>query len=304
MDPRHLIQLAVILDKGSITAAANHLRMTQPTLTRNIGTLEMQAGQQLFSRSRFGVRSTPMGEDLARQGRAIARQMELCRVVTSRHKSGLNAHLRIAAGPLIGMALIPRLVENVMNERPGLSISVTSGRPLTLLEQLADGDQDIAIAPAVYEQTPPGIARELLAADEISIFCAPTHPLVTVAKPTPNELNACEWMNVGATSPFQNTEIDMLARSGIQRARTQFATTGDAVILLQVLMKGKHLAVLPKLPMRLMQAQHPVVEIPPPSGTSRRDLYVWYRRDLQDDPNFQAVFKHSLAVIDAMTVGA
>ena len=48
MDPRHLIQLAVILDKGSITAAATHLRMTQPTLTRNVSTLEMQAGQPLF----------------------------------------------------------------------------------------------------------------------------------------------------------------------------------------------------------------------------------------------------------------
>ena len=117
MDPRHLIQLAVILDKGSITAAATHLRMTQPTLTRNVSTLEMQAGQPLFSRSRFGVRSTPMGEDLARQGRAIARQMELCEVVTSRHKIGLHAHLRIATGPLIGMALIHRIVESVVSER-------------------------------------------------------------------------------------------------------------------------------------------------------------------------------------------
>jgi len=304
MDPRHLVQLAVILDKGSITAAATHLRMTQPTLTRNVSTLEMQAGQPLFSRSRFGVRSTPMGEDLARQGRAIARQMELCEVVTARHKIGLHAHLRIATGPLIGMALIHRMVENVMNERPSLSLSVTSGRPLTLLEQLVDGDHDVAIAPAVYAQTPPGIARELLAADEISIFCAPTHPMATVAKPTATELNACEWMNVGATSPFQNTEIEMLARSGIHRLRTQFATISDAVILLQVLMKGKHLAVLPTLPMRLMRSEYPAVEIPPPAGTSPRDLFIWYRQELHDDPNFQAVYRQSVATIEAMKAGA
>lgn len=40
MDPRHLQQLATILDKGSITAASKHLCLTQPTLTRNMRVLE------------------------------------------------------------------------------------------------------------------------------------------------------------------------------------------------------------------------------------------------------------------------
>jgi DNA-binding transcriptional LysR family regulator len=66
MDPRHLVQLAAILEKGSITQASRHLHLTQPTLTHNMQTLEMQAGGQLFERSRFGVRSTLLGEMLAR----------------------------------------------------------------------------------------------------------------------------------------------------------------------------------------------------------------------------------------------
>lgn len=62
MDPRHLTQLAVILDKGTLTGAAHSLLLTQSTLTRNMATLEMQAGEPLFQRSRFGVRSTPWGK--------------------------------------------------------------------------------------------------------------------------------------------------------------------------------------------------------------------------------------------------
>lgn len=75
MDPKHLMQLAVILDKGSITAAAESLLLTQPTLTRNMNTLEMQAGGPLFSRSRFGVKPTLLGDSLAREGRAVKRTL-------------------------------------------------------------------------------------------------------------------------------------------------------------------------------------------------------------------------------------
>ena len=47
-----------------------------------------------------------------------------------------------------------------------------------------------------------------------------------------------------------------------------------------------------------------MVEITPPAGTSRRDLFIWYRQELHDDPNFQAVYRQSIATIAALKVGA
>lgn len=98
MEPKHLMQLAVILEKGSITAAAEYLNLTQPTLTRNMQTLEMQAGGSLFDRSRFGVRSSRLGENLARQGRSIARQIKVAEESASRHKLGFHSQLRVGIG--------------------------------------------------------------------------------------------------------------------------------------------------------------------------------------------------------------
>lgn len=297
MDSRHLMQLAVILDKGSVTAAAKHLLLTQPTLTRNMGVLEMQAGEALFHRSRFGVRSTLLGESLARHGRAIARQMQAAGETVARYKLGLHTQLRVAAGPLIGMALMPALSENVLRDNPHMVLSVTTGRPLALVEQLIDGDHDVVFAPAVYAQVPPGIHRELLCEDEISVFCGPSHPLARKPHPSPEEFGDCEWMNVGTTSPFQNAELEMLERSGIHRMRTQFATVGDAVILLQVLMRGQHLAVLPRTPLKLMKKVYPLVEIPPPAGPVRRDIYIWSRMEVSNDPNYVALTDAALELI-------
>ena len=296
MDPRHLIQLAVILDKGSITAAATHLLVTQPTLTRNMATLEMQAGTQVFQRSRYGVRSTPMGDTLARIGRTIGRQMQSAQEAVARHRIGLHTELRVAAGPLIGMALMPKLSEALLKANPHMALTVTTGRPLALVDQLIDGDFDVVIAPAVYAQVPTGVSRELVAPDGISIYCAPSHPLAQESHPSAEALGACEWMNVGTTSPFQNDEIKMLERSGIHRVRTQFATVSDAVILIQMLMRGQHLAVLPRLPVRLLRGQFPLIELPPPQGHTQRDLYVWVRNEVKDSDSFKSFFEHVLAL--------
>lgn len=283
MDPRHLTQLAVILDKGTLTGAAHGLLLTQSTLTRNMATLEMQAGEPLFQRSRFGVRSTPLGENLARHGRAIAQQMQAAVEDVHRHKLGQHTQLRMGVGPLIGMALMSSFSEAFLARHPQTALSITAGRPLQLLAQLTDGELDAVVAPAVYAQVPLGIDRELLSEDDISIFCAPTHPMAFKASPSIEELGECEWMNVGAASPFQNAELDMLHRSGIQRMRTHFSTANDAVILLKTLAKGQHLAVLPRLPVKLLRDDYPLVEIQPPAGTARRDLFIWSRSQLAQE---------------------
>lgn len=288
MDPKHLIQLAVILDKGSITAAAQHLLLTQPTLTRNIHTLEMQAGGPLFSRSRFGVKPTLLGESLAREGRAITQTLRSANDAISRHKMGLNNQLRVGVGPIIGMGIMAKLAGELMRQRPQLALTVSSANPQRVVEQLIDGEVDIGIAPAVYAQSPVGIARELLAEDAIGVYCAPGHPLAGVKDVDSVALNGYDWINVGTSSPFQNEQLDLLAKNGVHRLRTRFATVNDSVILLEFLSQGSHLAVLPGLPLLLMRERYPFVEVPLPQGTSRRDMYVWCREELMDSEVIQA----------------
>ncbi|HPQ93971.1 MAG: LysR family transcriptional regulator [Thiothrix sp.] len=287
MNPKHLLQLAVILEKGSISAAAEHLLLTQPTLTRNMHTLEMQVGGRLFSRSRFGVRSTPLGETLARDGRAIARQMQAARESASRYKLGFHNQLQLGVGPLIGMALMPRLCERLAREHPEIALTVVCDRPQHLMEQMIDGDYDIVLAPAIHSQIPSDFGRCLLAEDRLGVFCGPTHPLAGIRQLEPQALDHCEWMVIGSTSPFENMEQELLAYNNIRRVRTQFATMSDAVILLSVLMQGRHLAVLPKTPLTLLQATYPLAELPLKRHIAIRNLYFWYRESLWESEAIQ-----------------
>lgn len=281
MDPKHLMHLAVVLEKGSITEAARYLAVTQPTLTRNMATLEMQAGAALFLRSRFGVRSTALGDSLAREGRTIARRLQEAGDAIARHKLGLFDHLRVGIGPWLGMALMPPLTEAFLAAFPQVALTLTTGRPGALLDALAEDQFDLVIAPAFSRQLPAGILRRVLAQDAFGVFCGPGHPLAGVERVSPQALSECEWISAGIASPFQNEEMEFLQANGVQRKPVRFATVGDAAVLLQVLEQGRHAAVLSCLPVALMNRHGRLKSLALPHPAPVREFHVWMRSEAQ-----------------------
>lgn len=286
MDPRHLVQLATILEKGSITQASRHLHLTQPTLTHNMQTLEMQAGGTLFERSRFGVRSTPLGEMLAREGRAIARRLQDAAEVSARHRSGLRKQLRLGSGPIVGAALLPGLTQVLLQRFPDIALSIQSDRPHLLVEQLIDGRHDLVIAPSWLDKPPPGIERFLLVPDDLGVFCGRSHPLAVQGRIEPGAADGMSWISLGTASPFDQAVREMMTAAGVGSTRTEITVLGEAFMLLRILGEGAHLSVLPHFPMRLLQAHFPLVELKLAVPPQPRPIYLWCRSTLLEDPGF------------------
>ncbi|PPC75513.1 hypothetical protein C4K68_20040 [Pokkaliibacter plantistimulans] len=304
MDPKHLMYLAVILDKGSITAASKHLHVAQPTLTRIIATLEMQAGTQLFTRSRFGVQSTSMGEVLAREGRAIQRNMEIAREQVSRFQLGLREQLRIATGPLIGIGLTPEIIRRVSLEKPRTVLNVTSESPAAAWDGLLDDRYDIAIMPAPNNQRPAGIQRRLLADDYIGIYCGEQHPLAGRSDISIRDYESADWLSLGMSAPFIREAVELLTAGGIKNVRTKVVFKNDGVMLLKTLSQGMHLAVLPNLPLVAARDFVRTVELKPLSETViSRPLYLWFKDEIQHQPEFVAFEKIAMEVFNEFSAG-
>ena len=300
MDPRHLLQLGAVLDKGSLTAAALQLAVTQSTLTRNMATLEMQAGGPLFARSRFGVRSTPLGEALAREGRLVQQSVLRSQERIAATKLGLSRQLRIGIGPIIGNAVAPNLIRHMLRKLPDLSISLTVGRPSLLVERLVSGEFDMLIAPSIYEHPPTGINRDVYMHDSLAIFCGPSHMLASQVDSGPVSgplLSASPWLNIGFTSPFEDIETDFLVHNGVVERRIELATVGDASVLLSVLMDGQHLCVLPRHTVSLMGHVFPLVELPVKVASGRRDLYLWTNSRDAGDQTIQTLIQTAYELI-------
>lgn len=289
MDPKHLIYFATILDKGSITAASEHLSIAQPTLTRAMATLEMQVGTQLFSRSRYGVKSTPMGERIVREARTIMRAMETANEQVSLYKMGLNTELRLASGPVLGLGVMPDAVERMTKEHPSIALTVTTSRPSDAAEDIRNDKFDAILAPATDDRVHEGIQLVPIAVDTIGIYCGTNHPLVRKKHLEVSDFESADWLGLGFATAFEQKVRELLLAAGVKRIRTKVAFKNEASILIRLLSRGRHLSVLPVLPVRAL-AEHASLtrldyELDP---QFKLKLYLWVREDKADHPAFIA----------------
>ena len=67
LDLVRLRVLAAVAAHGSVTAAAEALHYTQPTVSHHLARLEAATGAKLVQRVGRGIRLTPEGEVLARR---------------------------------------------------------------------------------------------------------------------------------------------------------------------------------------------------------------------------------------------
>lgn len=289
MDPRHLMQLATILERGAISKASLVLHLTQPTLTHNMQILESQAGGRLFERGRFGVRSTALGEVLAREGRAIARRVRDANEACVRQRSGFQRTVRLGAGPLIGAALMPGLMSALSSQGLGYALAVQSDRPHLLLDQLVDGKHDFVIAPSWLDKPPPGVVRFLLKKDEMGIFCSQSHPAANAKKFEGKFEGKFDWITLGTASPFEQNVREMLKEVGIEEARQEVRVMGDTHMLLATLAQGRHLAVLPKFPLKILGPTFGLKSIHMKTQVWNRNIYIWCRSTLMEDEALMAL---------------
>lgn len=281
MESKHLIQLATILDSGSISAAAIRLNLTQPTLTRNIQTLEMQAGGALFTRSRHGVKQTPLGTALAREGRMIAKAVWSAEQTAIRHGLGLKQELRIGVGPLFANNVMSDISQDLVARHPELSLLIRVDTPYRLFEQMHDEELDIVVSPRVQSPTKDLVGEPLLK-DRLVVVAARSHPLAQGRPLGVTDLDHQDWINMGTYARFEESPIERLQAAGVCYLNTPIALSGDAIICLNILSRGAHLSLMPERLTRNVVDDFGLAILNVDADFGARDLFLWYRPEHRD----------------------
>src|SRR5580693_7287968 len=110
VDPKRLIELLRIADRGSFTLAAAALGVSQPALSNSVAVLEKMLGVRVFDRTRNGATLTEFGRLLA--GHAAAIDSVLSRAVDELEakKRGLEGSLVVGVSPIACIDIVPAAV--------------------------------------------------------------------------------------------------------------------------------------------------------------------------------------------------
>jgi DNA-binding transcriptional LysR family regulator len=108
-----------VAEAGSITAAAQKLHVTQPSLTKSLQSMEQEIGAQLLSRSSAGVRVTEVGERVLSDARQMVEMYHGWKEYASMNtlrQVNIHSHISLAG------FLLPDIIFRFREKHPEISV--------------------------------------------------------------------------------------------------------------------------------------------------------------------------------------
>ncbi len=125
--------------------AAEHCRVTQPTLSMMIQKLEEELGIKLFDRNSQPVKPTPAGKKVIEQARIVLYQAALIKDIVNEEEQSLKGPFRLAVLPTIAPYLLPRFMQKLSSKNRDLDLRIREMQTTPTLAALLNGEIDAAI---------------------------------------------------------------------------------------------------------------------------------------------------------------
>lgn len=231
INPRQLEAFRGVILTGTMTAAGEMLRISQPAVSRLIRDLEQDLGLHLFERN--GARITPTDEALM-----LYEDVERFFVGSERIREAVAAirelsagNLRIAAMPNISLGYLPTILDEFLADRPRVSVVVHSDNAVSVIDLVSRHQFDIGLAYVVSDH--PSIRVKPLPETEAVCALPVDHPLAEKETIDARDLIGENLIVLGHTSLLRHNILAAFQSSRVKpriRLETRYAATACACV--------------------------------------------------------------------------
>lgn len=127
MDIHQLRVFASVFRNRSFSKASEELRLTQPTVSEHVRTLEEELGVSLFDRSGRSIHATPEAETLFARASEIIERVGEIRGALAEHHRLLSGQVVIGASSIPGTYILPAAIAAFRSCHPAVSFEVRVG---------------------------------------------------------------------------------------------------------------------------------------------------------------------------------
>ena len=146
------------VEEGSLSAAARALGLTQPTLGRQVASLEEHLGVTLFERAGRQLVPTPTALELIEHVRSMGEAATRLSLAASGHSTSVDGVVKVTATEMYAAYVLPDFVRSLRDKHPGIVIEILATNSLSDLRRR---EADIAIRNA-DPKDPELIARRIM----------------------------------------------------------------------------------------------------------------------------------------------
>lgn len=145
MELRVLQYFLAVAREQNISAAAQSLHLTQPTLSRQLMELEKELGKQLMVRGSRKITLTEDGMRLRRRAEEILELVDRTEKEVMQSDDTVSGDIYIGTGETDGVRQIVRAANQLQGSHPGIRFHIVSGDAMDVCERLDKGLLDFGI---------------------------------------------------------------------------------------------------------------------------------------------------------------
>ena len=182
-----------VAEQASITQAARKIKISQPSVSKQLRFLERECGIKLYVKSGRGIKITEEGRMLHNAAKPILKQMEELRSsFLTRVSDARDVALRVGSTPSPGAFFLPGVLKSFVKLHPKIHPTLRTGYPDALKTMVLDGEVDVAVT--TIAPSHPEIIEEAIASEGIVAIVSAKHPLATKKSLTESEVGTVPFI--------------------------------------------------------------------------------------------------------------
>lgn len=141
----NLVTFRLVVQRGSFSAAADVLGLSQPAVSLQIRQLEQFLQTRLIERTGRGIKATAAGLALLENGERVERAVEETIRSVSEYRHEVTGSLTLGTGATACIHLLPPLLQQLREKHPLLRVGVTTGNTMDIVRGVEENRLDLGL---------------------------------------------------------------------------------------------------------------------------------------------------------------
>ena len=255
--------------RGSVTAAAEELVVTQPSVSAAVSALEREVGVRLTERAGRTLRTTPAGAVYVPYARDVLGLLEQGARAAREVAAEERRTLRVSAVTTAGEFIVPQLIQAFRERRRDIEISLDVGNREVVFRRLLEHEVDVAITGRIPDEE--RMVGHAFADNDFVLVTASDDPLAKRRWVAVEELAGRSWLVREPGSGTRTLCLDWLASRGLEPT---ILTLGSNGAIKQAARSGLGVALQSRVAVELELELGVLGTISPRGGLPRRRWHV------------------------------
>lgn len=209
--------LKAVATEKNFTKAAEVLYLSQPSLSKQIKTLEKNLDILLINRENNKISLTENGKVFLQYSeRILALCEESCRALIDL-KNGDRGNLTVGASQTIGTYLMPRVLALFAQNYPQIDLKVQVNSTRLIANNVLNREIDIAVVGGeIPYQLKKNLSIKDFVEDELSLIISKSHPFAKKKKINKENLYYLNFITLNSNSTIRKFIDNILIQNGIE----------------------------------------------------------------------------------------